>query len=199
MDAKEQILERLQEPYETLSIEFLKAAKEAAAHDPEVAKALRECRAFSTLSDSAIFGEPRTSDADFVVTLRNRLSSDFAPTVKAIFATGRKFAWASASCVALLAVILFFGKPTIKTTPEETVPLVSVADALDRGMTINWDSLDTESVDPDSFASYLGVSEFAAQWDFDGETGEPVTDALLELDVQSIEEVLNKLESTNFF
>jgi hypothetical protein len=199
MHTRDDILERLLEPYLTLTAEDLQAASEWASRDQDVAQALQECRTLSGLSEAGIFGEPSTSDAAFLVELRNRILPASVVPMKAVFATGRRLAMASVACVALLAVILSANAPSKQAAAEETAQIETVADALDNQMTINWDSLDTENVDPDSLANYLGVTEFANQWGFTVNSEEPLADVLLELDAQSIEEVLNKLESTNFF
>jgi hypothetical protein len=194
---REDILEKLLEPYQTLSAEEIKGTAELAARDPEVAEALRLCRALSGLSEAAVFGDAPTSDAAFLVALREQISPA-APRFRPAFGTRRLLAAVSVTCVFLLMVILGGGASGDGETSNGTAA-VAVVEALNSPVAFDLDSLVEDSFDPDSFAVYLGVPEMAANWDFQENPDEPLTDALLGLDPQSLEEVLNRLENTNFF
>jgi hypothetical protein len=74
-----------------------------------------------------------------------------------------------------------------------------MVEALDSPVALDVDSVADVYDSPDSLAAYLGVPEMAASWSFEEESDEPVSDALLGLDPQSLEEVLNRLEGTSFF
>jgi hypothetical protein len=198
MLTREDILEKLLEPYVTLTGEDIGAASALAARDAEVAEALRVCRALSGLSEAAVFGDPPTSDAVFLVSLRERITPS-APPVRAAFGSRRALAAASVTCAILVAVILGGGRVSGVSASSNEGAITSVAEAFDSPVALDVDSVAGVSADPDSFAVYLGLPDMAANWDFEQDTDEPVTDVLLGLDTQSLEEVLNTLEGTNFF
>ena len=198
MLTREDILERLLEPYMTLTAEEIEAASALAARDPEVAEALGLCRALSGLTEAAVFGDPQTSDAAFLVALRERLSPSALP-VRGAFGSRRMLAAVTVTCVMLVAVIFGGGRMSGVNTSSNSEGIFATVEALDSPVALDLDSVADVSADPDSFAAYLGVPEMAASWDFEEESDEPVTDALLGLDSQSLEEVLNRLENTNFF
>jgi hypothetical protein len=198
MLTRENILEKLLEPYVTLTSGEIEAASALAARDSEVAETLRLCRALSGLSEAEVFADPRTSDAVFLVTLRERLSPSM-PSVRWAFGSRRMLAAVTVTCVLLVAVILGGGRLSgVSASSSEGAASVAV-ETLDSPVALELDSVAGVSADPDSFAVYLGLPDMAASWDFEDDTDEPVTDVLLGLDQQSLEEVLNRLETTNFF
>lgn len=198
MLTREDILGRLLEPYVTLTAEEIEAASALAARDAEVAEALGLCRALSGLTEAAVFGDPPSSDAAFLVALRERISPSL-PSVRGAFGSRRVLAAVTVTCVMLVAVIFGGGRMSGAGTSSNGGAMPAMVQALDSPVALDLDSVADVSADPDSFAAYLGVSGMTASWDFEEESEEPVTDALLELDSQSLEEVLNRLENTNFF
>jgi len=198
MLTREDLLQRLLEPYVTLTAEEIEAASAQAARDAEVAEAFRLCRALSGLSEAAIFGDPPTSDATFLVTLRERISPSALPE-RAVFGSRRMLAAVCVTCVMLVAVILGGGRLSGVSASSNESAMAAAVEALDSPVAFDVDSVAGVSADPDSLAAYLGLPEMAASWDFQENSDEPVTDALLGLDPQSLEEVLNTLEVTSFF
>jgi len=198
MLTREDILKKLLEPYVTLTSEEIEAASALAVQDAEVAEALRLCRALSGLSEAAVFGDPPTSDATFLVMLRERITPS-APPVRAAFGSRRMLAAVCVTCVMLVAVILGGGRLSGVSASSSESAMSAVVEALDSPVALDVDSVAGVSADPDSLAAYLGLPEMVASWDFEQDTDEPVTDALLGLDPQSLEEVLNTLEGTSFF
>ena len=199
MFAREDILERLLEPYATLTPEEIAAAESFAVRDIEVAEALRLCRAMAGLTDAAIFGEPRTSDAVFLIALREKVSPSMEAVFRPAFGSRRMLAMVSAVCAVLFVLILSGNRFATTYAVYDEESLASVATVLESPLVLEYSSLAQATADPDSLASYLGISDMAAHWDFAEESGVPATDALLELDPQTIEEVLNRLENENFF
>jgi hypothetical protein len=202
MFARDDILERLMEPFITLTSEEITAAESLAVRDAEVAEALRLCRAMAGLADAAIFGEPRTSDAVFLVTLREKISPSTAAVFRPAFGTRRMLATVSVTCMALFVLVLGSSRFSTQFAASEDESLSAVATVLESPTMFSMDSLAQSDMTPDSLASYLGVDGMgvAENWDFaDASANTPATDALLELDSETLEEVLNKLEDTNFF
>jgi hypothetical protein len=198
MLTRDEILERLFEPYVTLTSGEIEAASALATRDAEVAEALRLCRALSGLSEAEVFGDPRTADAAFLVALRERLSPSM-PLVRGAFGSRRMLAAVTVTCVLLVAVILGGGRLSGVSASSSEDAMSAMVEALDSPVALDLESVAGVSADPDSLAAYLGLPEMAASWDFEEDTDEPVTDVLLGLDQQSLAEVLNRLETTNFF
>lgn len=202
MFARDDILERLMEPFITLTTEEIAAAESLAVRDAEVAEALRMCRAMAGLSDAAMFGEPRTSDAAFLVSLREKISPSATPVFRPAFGTRRMLAAVSAACLAFFALIFGGNRFSTPFAVTEDESLSAVATVLESPAMFEVDSLAQTDMTPDSLASYLGVDGMgeAETWDFaDASSTIPATDELLALDSETLEEVLNKLEDTNFF
>jgi hypothetical protein len=192
----------LDEPYATLSDAQREAATQLALTDAEVARALKQSQFLAQWSESALFGEPAQSDAAFLVALRDKLSGTRSPARREVLGSYRLFGLAASVCAVLMVVILGAGNrftPSPETSTESAA-LVFAA-ALESGSSEVLDSLETLAVDPESLAVYLDVPELADSWDFTAltESDGPLSDELLSLDPDDMEEVLYKLETTNFF
>lgn len=199
MFTRDYILERLLEPYITLTSAEIEAAASLAVRDAEVAEMLRLCREMAGLSEAALFGEPRTSDAAFLVSLRERITPAVSTEPRPVFGTRRMLAAVSVACLVLFILIFGGNKFSTKLSLADDQSISAVASVLESPVVFSLDSLAETSADPDSLASYLDVSGMAENWDFADDSNTPVTDALLELDSQTLAEVLNELENTNFF
>jgi hypothetical protein len=204
MRTRQDILDPLCEPYGLLDAVTLAEAKSLAASDVEVALALEQCRRMSAVVEEKVFGLPQTSDAEFLVALRARLDTSSEVRTGPAFGTRRLLAMVATTCMVLMAVVLGsqkWGFPTIGPMPDQMA--ANFVTSLDESSTINSDSLANEDVDPDTLAAYLDVADLASAYDADDDSDavldESITDNLLSLDPQSLAEVLNKLETTNFF
>jgi hypothetical protein len=201
MLTKDDILEKLLEPYASLSKEELADAEKLARTDKEVALALKACRDFSEISEAAVFGESRTSDAEFLVALRERIS----PTEPRLmpsraFVSGRALAFATVGCMVLMVVILGSNQWLAGSRPLSDQSVANFASAIETSPAIlDADSLAKAGVNADSLAAYLDVADLVEAVAPDDSSDDPVSDQLLALDPQSIEEVLATLEDTNFF
>jgi hypothetical protein len=202
MAARLAIIAYLDEPYATLTDEQREAARQLALTDAEVARALKQSQFMAQWSESALFGEPPQSDAAFLVALRDKLSGNRVPARREVLGSFRLFGYAASICVVLMAVILGAGNRFTPSpeSPSESAALVFAA-ALESGSPVLFDSLEDVAVDPESLAVYLDVPELADSWDFNAlaDADGPVSDELLSLDPADMEEVLYKLETTNFF
>jgi hypothetical protein len=198
MLTREDILKKLLEPHVTLTSAETEAVSVLATRDAEVAEALRVCRALSGLSEAEVFGETPTTDAAFLVALRERLSPSM-PSVRGAFGSRRMLTAVTVTCVLLVAVILGGGRLSGVSASSSESAMADAVETLDSPVALDLDSVAGVSADPDSLAAYLGLPDMAASWDFEDDADEPVTDVLLGLDQQSLEEVLNRLETTNFF
>ncbi len=202
MDARSDILAYLDEPYATLSDEQREAARKLALTDAEVARALKQSQVMAQLSDTALFGEPPRSDAAFLVALREKLAGARAPARREVLGSVRLFGLAASVCAVLMVVILGAGN---RFTPSPETPsalaLQVFTAALESGSPVLFDSLEDMAVNPESLAVYLDMPELADSWDFEAatESDGPLSDELLSLNPADIEEVLYKLETTNFF
>jgi hypothetical protein len=203
---KEELLERLCEPYGSLSAEVISAAESRAMRDPNIAAALAECRAMVQLEDTLIFGVPQTSEAEFLAAFRNRLaaSNDPHPALRSVFGTRRLSALITAVCMFVMVVILAAGNRSTPTTAQtvNAQALENLASALDPTVPIVPDSISDSTAVAESLAVYLNMPELASNWDFDtdnSDTDQPVSDELLGLDPQTLQEVLNDIENANFF
>ncbi|RPH94202.1 hypothetical protein EHM69_08020 [candidate division KSB1 bacterium] len=200
MASRDEILLRLLEPYATLSSEEWTEAEALAVKDQEIATALRECKAMSALDESGLFGQPDTSDAVFLVSLRDRLSKSSAPKFGGVFGTARQAALVSSVCVVLLVAMMSpHSHIWVRFSPLTEQSVENVASALETVQMYSVDSLVQADVEPESLALYLDVPELAEDWGFNAASEEPLTDMLLALDDQSLEEVLYNLEHTRFF
>jgi hypothetical protein len=201
MLTRDDILERLLEPYESLTEAELSAAKELSRSDAEVADALKECRAFARLEEPSIFGVSARSDAEFVVALRERIQASVLPVQgRGLFVNFRVLSVAVTSCVVLMAVILGSNYMRPASTSGSSQAITEFASALDPNVSsLSADSIADAGVDPDSLADYLGVADLATAVSEDDSSDDPAVDQLLALDQSSLEEVLNSLENTNFF
>jgi hypothetical protein len=202
MISRDDILARLLEPYATLSEEEIAAASTWAKSDPEVAEAWTECQLLSTVSESKLYAGSKVGDAEFIVSLRNKISESATAPASKLFGSRRLVPIAAMMCVGLMALILStgdqYGGSGLTQQPDSTVE--NFVSALSVDGSLNLDSLVSVGADPESLATYLDVGDMAQNWDFnDATTEEPLSDLLLALDSQSIEEVLNDLEATNFF
>ncbi len=205
--SREELLERLCEPFSLLTAEELALVQGLASKDPELALALRQCRAMSGLTDAAIYGQPQTSDAQFLVALRDKLAEPATiPVLRGAFGTGGLVGAVATVCVVVMVVIFAAGSkftPGVATMqPQDVAALESLASAIDPGTTVVPDSIYDQTVDAESLAVYLDIPDLTSNWDFETDTAElnqPLSDELLSLDTQTLQEVLNDLENTNFF
>ena len=198
---RDELLIALAEPLGGLSPEALAEAEALAVKDGEVARALRLCRALSGLDEVAVFGKPRSSDAQFVVALRERLEHSTGRAAgRGVFGTIRQLVLVGSICTALLAVVLVSGTWDRGTTQSVAGDAsAGLASALESSAVLDLDSVARADVSPESLAVYLGVGDLTENWSFDDVSEQPLTDELLALDSESLSEVLNRLEATSFF
>jgi len=203
---REELLERLCEPYGLLSAEVISAAEALAARDTQVAAALADCRAMVHLDETLIFGVPKTSDAEFLVAFRDKLAAadDARPILRPSFVTSRISALVMAVCAVTMAVILTVGNHFVPATAQRAnaQALETLASALEPDETLVPDSISDSTAVAESLAVYLNIPELASNWDFDTDdtsADQAISDELLTLDPQTLQEVLNDIEKANFF
>jgi hypothetical protein len=195
----------LSEPLATLDPEQLAAAKALSITDAEIAQELKQCLALGRVVDLNLYGTPKTSDAAFLVALRNKLAeAEKEPVIRGLFGSWRLVGAVASVCVLMMAVIFTAGNQVTPQTmatmqTQDAQALESFASAIDPTAIMVPDSMTDASVDAESLAVYLDVPDLVSNWDFDTDTDQPLTDELLSLDPQTLQEVLNELEDTNFF
>ena len=219
-----ELLEQLGERFDALPEEVRAAALALAESDPEVSDAVRFSKALASSRAAEFYADPKTSDAEFLVSLRRRI--DGVPArPKAMFVTGRRLAVVTSACVVILVAVLAGGKfvpmapefepmasndePAGLTSPnmalmEEATPLRAMAKmgaARDAAVTepVPLDSLTLAEIDPLELAEFLNVEDLAEQTLSTNDDSLPLADELLALDVGTLEEVLSELEQTHFF
>ena len=154
-----------------------------------------------------MFGQPPTSDAAFIVALRGKLTEpDRAPVVRGAFGSRALVGAVASVCVVVLAVIFAAGSriapPVEIVQPQVAQALESFASAVDPASTLVPDSISNTPADAESLAVYLDMPDLASNWDLSTDStdlDQPLSDELLSLDTQTLQEVLNDLENTNFF
>ena len=180
-------------------------------------------RALSGVQESVLFSAPATTDAEFLVRVRERIEKSRGTAVyKPQFLPVRRVAWVASACVILLVAIIAGGRfakpyedvieeqlaevPAPSTLSEKRVmasagPLM--ADQLESVATMPTgtivDSLAESDVDAVELAQYLDVPDYVEEDVGDTLEDLPLTDQLLALDTRTLEEVLDNLEDTEFF
>ncbi|MFZ5433779.1 MAG: hypothetical protein ACOZB3_08410 [Calditrichota bacterium] len=200
MRSRDDILTLLLEPYSTLSDEIRAEAHAWAAQDSDVARALRECRAMGALTAQAVYGESPMSDAAFLVQVRQRIETAQKPyIVKSLFGSARLITLTATACVAIMVFVLGNGRWWGTSSPTESLTESAFVSALETPGVVEYDSLLAEEVSPESLAVYLGMPEMVEDWNFDVAAELPLSDELLALDEQSLDEVMSDLQATEFF
>lgn len=200
-----ELLEQLCEAWDTLPEDVRAEVALLAATDPEMRQAMEFSRTLSAVSGPRVYPEPSSSDASFLVAVRNRISRRTVVGYAKLLPNARGVAIAASACVMILVAVIVGGRIQAPTSITEApqAPVVemkmSVA-ADDDAAPISVDSLANAGVDALELAAYLNVSDVAEQVidTLDGDSL-PLTDELLALDVGTLEEVLDDLEATSFF
>ncbi|MFH1010389.1 MAG: hypothetical protein V1784_04040 [bacterium] len=207
---KEEIKERLLEPFEKLSDEERAEIEAYAERDAEIRQALEEARAFSNaLQRAQVLREP---DAD--------TWSRFLPGVRARIdaRTRRKPLWQRRPVLipvfatALLALVLATGRfgpnstnDFAEYTSSEIADAIPELSSVDEGLVLteqDYQNLSDLGVDAASLAAALEVEsidssggEFVPESELDAP---PLIDEVLALSESEIDELLAKLEATRF-
>jgi hypothetical protein len=200
MLTRDELLQRLCEPYADLTAEERSQAEAMSSADAEIAEALTLCRTLAGLKAETVFGEPASGDAEFLIALREKIERHTQhQAARPLFGSRRLVAAVATACMALLVGIFgssyWLARPPIFT--EQTA--ANFAEAIEPMEVLDADSLADSDVSADTLAAYLNVTDYVALWPDDTQTDEPLSDLMLSLDAESFEEVLNKIEATNFF
>ena len=172
-------------------------AEKLAAQDSELNADLEFNRALSKVSAEELIGEPPTNDAAFLVSLREELET---PAPKPVWSGFRMWLTAGAASVLLFAGIFFGGGQGGSVFfPNSSF---SLSGSPESASTLDWyagiDEID--ELDESLIADYLGYGEDADILEFDyDDTDEPISDQLLALDAESVDGILNQIESLTFF
>jgi len=164
-------------------------------------------RALSGVQESALFSAPTTSDAEFLVRVRERIERSGTGIDKPQFLSVRRLAWVASACVILLVAVIAGGRfsrqfqgTTQDVTEQTAVPEDNtLADVSTASTETIVESLADSDVDPVELAQYLDVPDYVEDDVADTSEDLPLTDQLLALDTGTLEEVLSDLEDTEFF
>ena len=166
--------------------------EESAKSDTELAADLEFAKSLSTMSASDLVGEPPTSDAVFLVNLREKLEPK-TPVIRSTAWSGWRLWLSAATMSVLLCIAVFIGG-------EQSGGLQF---AQSQDISADWYEgiEDLDELDEATIASYLdfNLEDDAELIDFDYESDEPFSDQLLELDNESIDEILIQIETITFF
>lgn len=187
-------------PWKLLSESEQATAERLAEGDAELAADLKFAKSLSALSAAELVGEPPTSDAVFLVGLREQL--DQPKTVKVSRWSGVRLWLATATASILLVAGIYWGgaqsesPATISWSDEVTEESLLASnlvwyedDAID----------DLDELDLSTMTDYLDMDEDSDLLAFDNESDEPYSDQILELDNESIEDIISQIESLTFF
>ena len=199
---RQEILEALLEPPDTIEAELLAQAEVMAVGDTEVARALRECRQWSRVTIESVLPAPESSDAVFLTAVRERIDRTRSPRrARGIFGTSR-LALASASAGVILMAVVLGGRVWLPGAAPDVLSdsaIVDYAAVADPVAVLDMETLAASEVSAESLAVYLDVASVTDVWESDENANEPLTDALLSLETQDIAEVISQLEATHFF
>jgi hypothetical protein len=172
-------------PWKSLSEEQKAQAVELAKSDSELSADLKFAKSLSTMSATELLqklNKPQTVQLfGSLSSLRLRIS-------------------ALVACVFLVAGIYWGGEQGGSLVSDNWIAELSADDPLVNSNLIWYQSYDdVEGVDAIAVADYLNMSEDADLWDFESDSVKSISDQLLELSPEAMEEVLNKLETISFF
>jgi len=198
---RQEILEALLEPLDTVDEELLARAEAMAASDEDVARALRECRQWSLVTSESIVPPPVSSDAVFLAGVRERIERAESPKrARGIFGNARLVLASATAGVMLIAVV--FGLRIWQPNASPAVLDLGILDyaaVADPVAVLDMETLSASEVPAESLAVYLDVVSVIDVWEADANGSEPLTDALLRLESQDLVEVISQLEATHFF
>jgi hypothetical protein len=187
-------------PWKSLSEEQKAQAVELAKSDSELSADLKFAKSLSTMSATELLGEPPHSDAVFLVSLRQKLNKPQTVQLFGSLSSLRLRISALVACVFLVAGIYWGGEQGGSLVSDNWIAELSADDPLVNSNLIWYQSYDdVEGVDAIAVADYLNMSEDADLWDFESDSVKSISDQLLELSPEAMEEVLNKLETISFF
>lgn len=198
---RQEILEALLEPLDTVDEEVLAQAEAMAASDDEVAHALKDCRQWSIVSSEDILAAPVSSDAMFLAAVRKRIERAQSPKrARGIFGNARLVLASATAGVMLIAVVLglrvWLPSAGSAVLDSGILDYAAVADPV---AVLDMETLAASEVSAESLAVYLDVASVMDVWETDANNSEPLTDLLLRLESQDLVEVISQLEATHFF
>ncbi|MBU1636507.1 hypothetical protein KKC97_02465, partial [bacterium] len=173
------------EPWKLLNESEKTQAENLAQTDSELAADLAFAKSLSKMNATDLVGDPLTSDAVFLVSLRDKLEKP--PTIPVSRWTGWRLWLSAATASILLFVGIYFGgeragSPDLMSwSDNETEESLSASDL------VWYEGIeDIDDLDETTIADYLEISEDSDLLTFDYESDEPVSDQLLELENDSI-------------
>ena len=192
-------IELLGDPWKLLTQAEKAEAEALAKEDSQAAADLKFAKSLSAMSATDVLGEPPTSDAVFLVELRERLEN-FKP--KPLFQawTGVRIYLSAITASVLLFAGVYLGgeqggSPMLVNWTDEATEESLMASNL-----LWYEGIeDLEELDLLAVANCLDLSEDTDLWNFEYDSDEPVSDQLLDLDAESMDDILNKIESLTFF
>jgi hypothetical protein len=180
-------------PWKTLSEDQKVQVLELSKSDKELAADVKFAKAFSEMSASDLVGEPPVSDAVFLVNLREKLDKSRSTQFFGSLSSFRLRISALVACTFLVAGIYWGGGQEGLSVSENRSELA----ASDQIWYQDYDDLD--GIDADDVAEVLDMSEDADLWEFDSDSSEPITDQLLELSPDAMDEILEQFAAVSFF
>ena len=193
-----ELIERLAEPLATLPENVRAEALVLSQSDQEVKQSLE----FSQILDSSVgndfFAASASSDAEFLVAVRKRISARHTVTYKPAFLNGKAVAVVASVCTVLVVAVMLGGRFTIEPASVLS-PQMAMTQAAEETTSVPIDSAVAADVDPLELAEYLDISDLAEETVESDEDTLPLTDQLLALDTGTLEEVLDELNETYFF
>jgi hypothetical protein len=155
--------------------------------------------AFGVLSgvkEEHLFPPSKYSDSEFVVALQDKINGRDSVRYGKLFLSFRSVGLVASACVILIVAIIAGGR----LVEQRLSPLDRQVAQLDYApSTFVVDSLADAGVDPVELAQYLNVPDYVEEDVADTADDMPLTEQLLTLDTGTLNEVLNNLETTEFF
>jgi hypothetical protein len=183
----------LGDPWKALSDEQKAHASELSKSDKELEADLKFAKSLSAMSASDLVGEPPVSDAVFLVNLRQKLDRSRSTQFFGSLSSFRLRISALVACAFLVAGIFWGGGQGVSPVTANRSDLAA-SDLI-------WyqDYDDLEGIDDVAVAEVLDMSEDSVLWDFESDSSEPITDQLLELTPEDMDEILEQFAATSFF
>ncbi|MDD5087910.1 MAG: hypothetical protein PHI18_03810 [bacterium] len=199
---RQNILEALLEPLDTVDGDLLVQAELLAANDADVARALKECRRWNIVSSESVLAAPVSTDAMFLTAVRERIERAQSPKrARGVFGSARLILSSATVGVMLIAAVLSLriwrpgGAPSLLTDS----PVADYAAVTDPVAVLDMETLAASEVPAETLAVYLDVASVTEVWESNAANSQPLTDVLLSLESQDLVEVISELEATHFF
>ena len=177
-----ELIEKLGEPFDSLAEEVRGMALALSKTDSEVGRAVEFSRFLSRSHGADLYAEPKTSDAEFLVILRNRITSRSTVRYVPLFLKGKAVAVVTSTCVVLLVAVIMGGRYSSPSSVDVVSPgQIYSYGSQDRVMADNEISPTTRS------SSEIDLEAAAAKDETSGETTAIPVDSLTDAGVDPLE------------